>query len=54
MLKVPGGTRSISMLVPLSRTRQGNPVAMIALRKDALVTTAGFGLCSSTVHDQLV
>jgi hypothetical protein len=43
MLKVPGGTSSISICVPLSRTRHGRPVAAIALRSDAFVTTAGSG-----------
>jgi len=43
MSKVPGGTSSISICVPLSRTRHGRPVAAIALRSDAFVTTAGSG-----------
>jgi hypothetical protein len=54
MLKVPGGTSSISICVALSRTRQGWPVAAIASRSEALFTTPGSGSHSSTVYQPCV
>ena len=50
IVNVPAGTNSISMFVPLSRTRHGKPDAVIAFRIVTLVTTAAFGACSSTVY----
>ena len=38
---VPGGTKSISICVAVSRTRHGRPVAMMAERSAGSVTTAG-------------
>ena len=52
---VPGGTRSISTCVAVSRTRHGRPVAMIAARSAGSVTTAGSGCASTSVaHDGTV
>jgi hypothetical protein len=49
MLKVPGGTKSISICVCVCRTRHGNPVATIAARYASFVTTAGSGTASIKV-----
>jgi hypothetical protein len=49
MLKVPGGTKSISIWLALSRTRHAYPVARIAARYASFVTTAGSGTSSIKV-----
>ena len=48
-MNVPAGTNNISMFVPLSRTLHANPLAIIAARRFASVTTAGFGVASKSV-----
>ena len=49
-MNVPPGTNSISIPVPVSRTRHGKPDAVIAFRIVTFVTTAALGACSSTVY----
>ena len=50
MAKEPAGMSSISICVRLSRTRHGRPVARIASRTEAPVTTAGSGAASIVVY----
>ena len=55
MMNFPGGTSNISMPADLSFTRHGKPVAFMRASKSALVTTLGFGFCSSTsAHSSVV
>ena len=49
IVNVPGGTNNISICVAVSRTRHARPVAEIAARMVALVTTAGLGASSISV-----
>ena len=49
IVNVPAGTNSISMLLALSRTRQARPLATIAARRSASVTTVASGSASKCV-----
>ena len=48
-MNVPAGTHNISICVAVSRTRHANPLAVIAARNVASVTTAGSGVASTSV-----
>ena len=52
IMKVPGGTNTISMLLEVSLILHASPLSSIAARRFASVTTAGSGDASKSVaHD---